>query len=77
MSHSVAEGVNPVRQEPQQKLLCVSDVMAIMAIRSRSTIFRRIRKSEFPQPINIGGGKIRWDPDEFFDWLNQLPKKRY
>jgi prophage regulatory protein len=66
-----------MKHQSDQRLLCVSDVMSIMAIRSRSTIFRRVRKSEFPQPINIGGGKIRWDPDEFFDWLNRLPKKRY
>lgn len=65
-----------MKHEGHQPLMTVSDVMTVMAV-SRSTVFRRVRKSEFPAPINIGGGKIRWDPEEFFDWLNRLPKKRY
>ena len=42
------------------ELLTCHEVMRLTGIRSRTTIWRRIRRGAFPHPIDIGGGRIRW-----------------
>lgn len=42
------------------ELLTCQEVMRLTGIRSRTTIWRRIRRGAFPHPIDIGGGRIRW-----------------
>lgn len=44
------------------ELLTCHEVMRLTGIRSRTTIWRRIRRGAFPQPIDLGGGRIRWRP---------------
>ena len=44
----------------QSELLSCQDVMRLTGIRSRATIWRRIKKGTFPNPVDIGSGRIRW-----------------
>ncbi|MBN9507303.1 MAG: AlpA family phage regulatory protein [Altererythrobacter sp.] len=41
------------------ELLTCHEVMRLTGIRSRTTIWRRIRRGAFPHPIDIGGGRVR------------------
>ena len=36
---------------------------------SRSTIYLRISKDEFPAPISLGGRAVGWLESEINDWL--------
>jgi predicted DNA-binding transcriptional regulator AlpA len=36
---------------------------------SRSTIWRKVRAGEFPQPIRLGGNSIAWLEDEVQAWI--------
>ena len=44
----------------EAELLTCQDVMRLTSIRSRTTVWRRVRKGDFPSPIDIGNGRIRW-----------------
>ena len=46
-------------------------------IRSRTTIWRRIKKGEFPQPVDIGNGRIRWRKADIHQWIEALPRRQY
>ena len=51
--------------------------MRLTGIRSRTTIWRRINKGTFPNPVEIGFGQIRWRKDEIENWINDLPTRTY
>ncbi|MDX2470964.1 MAG: AlpA family transcriptional regulator [SAR324 cluster bacterium] len=36
---------------------------------SRSTIYLRISKNEFPHPISLGGRSVGWLENEINEWL--------
>lgn len=38
---------------------------------SRSTIYLRISKSEFPSPISLGGRAVGWVEEDIDLWLTQ------
>lgn len=59
------------------ELLSCQDVMRLTGIRSRTTIWRRINKGTFPNPVEIGFGQIRWRKDEIENWINDLPTRTY
>lgn len=61
----------------QSELLSCQDVMRLTGIRSRTTIWRRINKGTFPNPVEIGFGQIRWRKDEIENWINDLPVRTY
>jgi len=37
---------------------------------SRSTIYLRIPRGEFPSPINLGGRAVAWLESEIDEWIN-------
>lgn len=55
------------------ELLTLSDVMSKLRI-SRASIYRRIAKGEFPQPLKIGEGTNRWPADEIDAWVRSRPR---
>ncbi|ABC62227.1 AlpA family phage regulatory protein [Citromicrobium bathyomarinum] len=61
----------------QSELLSCQDVMRLTGIRSRATIWRRIKKGTFPNPVDIGSGRIRWRVAEVENWINDLPIRTY
>ena len=40
---------------------------------SRSSIYRRMQKGEFPRPVKIGSTAVRWKESDIFAWLEFLP----
>lgn len=63
----------------RQQLLTVTDVLNVTGFKSRTTLYRRAKavNGEFPKPVSIGAGKIRWRSSDLEDWLNSLPTRRY
>lgn len=56
------------------KILRLEKVMEITGI-SKSTIYRRIRKAEFPKSVRLGGEGTRavgWRDEDVEDWLSGL-----
>ena len=41
---------------------------------SRSTIYLRIKKDEFPKPISLGDRAVGWLEKDIEDWLEQKIK---
>lgn len=61
----------------EAELLTYQDVMRLTGIRSRTTIWRRVQAKEFPSPVDLGGGRIRWRSDEIARWIEALPRRQY
>jgi prophage regulatory protein len=58
-------------------LITMTEVLAITAIRSRTTIYRLSRQGRFPRPRSFGTGRIRWLEQEVRDWVAALPLQEY
>ncbi len=41
---------------------------------SRSTVYRRIRRGEFPTPIDLGNGQLGWFDEEIDGWVAARPR---
>ena len=54
------------------RLLRRSQVEEIAGL-SRSSIYRRMQKGEFPRPVKIGSTAVRWKESDIFAWLESLP----
>ena len=54
------------------RLLRRSQVEEIAGL-SRSSIYRRMQKGEFPRPVKIGSAAVRWKESDIFAWLESLP----
>jgi prophage regulatory protein len=54
----------------------VSTILRLPAVKartglSRSTIYLRISKGDFPKPVSLGGRAVGWIEAEVNEWLNQ------
>ena len=59
-------------------LLTIDDVMRLTGYKSPSTIYRLIHRQDgFPQPVALGGGRVRWRSSEIELWLQNLPSQTY
>lgn len=57
-------------------LLTMNDVLKITKIKSRTTVYRRVERTTFPKPCQIGLGRIRWRERDIAQWVNSLPSKQ-
>jgi len=55
----------------------IQDVLAITGSRNRSSIYRRMRRGEFPEAVEIGNGNVGWIREEVVDWVKRLPRRKY
>lgn len=55
------------------ELLTTADVVALVRL-SRTDIWRRRRAGEFPEPYDVGKGRLRWRRDELEEWVRRLPR---
>lgn len=55
------------------KLLTRSEVEQRVRIR-RSTIYREMRRGEFPTPIRIGAKAVRWKSSEIDHYIENRPR---
>lgn len=59
------------------KLITYSDVLVLTGVRSRSTIYDKVRRGEFPAPIKISPRNVRFKESEVLDWIAALPRQEY
>ena len=57
------------------RLLKIGEVVAMVAL-SESSIYRKMRRGQFPQPIKVGARAVRWWLSEILAWLAQCPRAR-
>ncbi len=50
------------------KILRLPSVIELTGL-SRSTIYLRVSKGEFPAPVSLGGRAVGWVEDEVIQWL--------
>ena len=41
---------------------------------SRATVYRRMRKGEFPSSIDLGNGQLGWFEEEVDEWVASRPR---
>ena len=61
-----------VANRTMPRMLRRAEIEAMMGFSSR-TLYRRIEKGEFPAPVDIGGGRVRWREDKLIEWLESRP----
>jgi prophage regulatory protein len=54
-------------------LLRLSDVMLVTSIGS-STIYRKIAANQFPRPVRLGPGSVRWLTTDVRTWIEGLER---
>ena len=57
----------------QTKLLTRPDIEALTGLKC-STIYRLMRRGEFPEPIRIGERAVRWPEAEIEAWIASRPR---
>jgi prophage regulatory protein len=60
-----------------ENLLTYSQVLKLTGIRSRSTIFERVQRGEFPAPLKLSPGYVRLRESEILAWIESLPRQHY
>ncbi|MDN7350612.1 helix-turn-helix transcriptional regulator [Acetobacter senegalensis] len=63
--------------QPISLLLTIDDVLRMTGYRSRSSIYRLMKRSQIPLPITVGGGRVRWRSGDIEHWLKSLPTQSY
>ena len=43
---------------------------------SRSSIYRLMQEGEFPRPVRVGPGAVRWKASDLTAWLESRPVAR-
>jgi prophage regulatory protein len=56
-------------------LIRFTDVAAAVAL-SKTELYRRIRRGEFPQPVRIGARAVAWRESDLREWLDTRPAAR-
>ncbi len=54
-----------------QRLYAVKEITGL----SRSSIYLRIKNSEFPKPISLGGRAVGWLENDIQKWLSERIKE--
>ena len=55
-----------------ETLLRRRDVEQIVGL-SRSTIYLKMSRGEFPRPVSVGSGSVRWLASDVDRWVKSLP----
>ncbi len=58
-----------------ERLLRRREVERITGV-SRSSIYRLMQDSDFPRPVRIGPGAVRWKASEIMAWIDSRPVVR-
>lgn len=57
----------------RERFIRKEDVRQLVGL-SYSTIWRKMKKGQFPQSLKAPGGCAMWFESEILEWLNQAPK---
>jgi prophage regulatory protein len=60
-----------------EPLLTCKEIQNLTGIKSRSTIWRRVKQGTFPAPVRMGENTLRWRDQDVRTWLESLPVERY
>lgn len=60
----------PDQLPPDERLLTLEQVKQIVP-KSTATIYRWIRRSQFPPNYRIGPGSVAWRQSEIREWIRQ------
>jgi prophage regulatory protein len=52
-----------------EKILRFSELKELIPL-SRSTLWRRVKNGQFPQPISLGGIAVGWKLSDVKAWIN-------
>lgn len=52
------------------ELLKIRDVARKTSLH-RATIYRLIKRDEFPRPLKLSPGRVGWREDEISDWITR------
>lgn len=55
------------------RMLHIDEVVELTGL-SRSTIYKKMAKGEFPKPLKLGERAVRWRQSEVEAWLASLPR---
>lgn len=58
-------------------LLTADDVLQMTGFKSRTTLWRKVKKGELPAPIKVGASAIRWRACEILEWIDSRPRQYY
>lgn len=66
----------PLLMKPHKELLTMrflrlKEVMHITAL-SRSTIYLKMNKDEFPKSLSLGDRAVAWRSDDIDEWVEQI-----
>ena len=70
--HGIRDGLEAIR-ENTERLLRRQEVEKIVGL-SCATIYRLMRKGQFPLPIKLGGQTVRWKKSELDAYIDNCPK---
>jgi prophage regulatory protein len=59
----------------QQKLLRIRQVIDATGI-PRSSLYDKLRRGQFPQPVRIGRRAVAWRESDIVSWIESLPAAR-
>jgi prophage regulatory protein len=57
-----------VTPEPEDKFLCPAAVEALSSL-SRTTIWRLVKRGDFPAPVRLSPGRIGWRRSSLATWM--------
>jgi prophage regulatory protein len=63
-------------ERPKARLLPRREVEARVG-RSRSWIYSKMARGDFPRPVEVGPGSVGWLESEIEQWLASLPRRNY
>lgn len=60
----------------KHRLLRAQEVCERIGV-SRTTLWRKVRDGNFPQPVRLGENSVGWFSHEIADWEQSLPRVSY
>lgn len=61
----------------QDRLLTYGKVQELTGIKSRTTIYEKVQRGEFPAPLRLGKYFVRFKESEILAWIEALPRQHY
>ncbi len=61
----------------RRNIISSKTLMRRLDVRSRATLWNRVRAGTLPPPVDVGGRQIGWYEDEVDATINGLPRVAY
>jgi prophage regulatory protein len=60
-----------------RQFLTYQDILILTGIKSRNTIWRKVKEASFPAPVRLGRNLVRWREQDIRSWIETLPAEKY